>query len=271
MSDTNTNRNLPTTQAGHASPFDSIRRIDEYGNEFWSARELQPLMGYQRWEDFSGTVIDRAIRSSENVGSYSDQAFSPFTEKGTGGRARSDYRLSRNAAYLVAMNGDPNKPQVAAAQSYFAAQTRSAEVASAMPSYPQALRGWAEELEAREAAERRAAELQAVNQVLAPKAGRWDRFLDTEGLVSMRAMADMLGEDVRTVTAWLVDINVFRKEQSRYGGNRNLPRRAYQVSEHFKVKIESNKGVSFQVAYATAKGLDLVDELWQKRQVLPAA
>lgn len=275
MSEQHDSNNLPTFEAGHTSPFDSIRRLDEHGTEFWSARELQPLMGYEQWRRFED-VVERAIRAAENTNTFSLSAFSQVTQLADAGnlgqQERKDYHLSRYAAYLVAMNGDPNKPQVAAAQAYFAAQTRKAEVASAMPSYPQALRGWAEELEAREAAERRAAELQAVNQVLAPKAGKWDQYLNTEGLVSMRNVADMLGEDVKVVTNWLVEINVFRKEQPRYGGARNLPRLPHQRSGHFVIKVESNgKGVSFPVAYATAKGLDLIDDMWRSRRALPAA
>ncbi|TCC12154.1 hypothetical protein [Kribbella soli] len=54
-----------------ASPFDRIRREDEYGDEYWLAREMQPLMGYDKWDNFQ-PVIDRAIRSSENTATYSD-------------------------------------------------------------------------------------------------------------------------------------------------------------------------------------------------------
>ena len=97
----NTHPNLPGPRGtAGGSPFDRIRREDSDG-EWWSARDLQPLMGYLHWEDFSGTVVNRAIRSAENTGTYSDQAFSAFTEKGTGGRGRQDYRLNRQAAYLV--------------------------------------------------------------------------------------------------------------------------------------------------------------------------
>ncbi|MFC8447695.1 phage antirepressor KilAC domain-containing protein [Kitasatospora sp. NPDC057223] len=260
------NSNLPVgADASGGSPFDQIRRVDDYGQEYWSARELQPLMGYARWEDFSNTVIDRAIRSSENVGTYSDQAFSAVTETGTAGRARADYRLSRTAAYLVAMNGEPNKPAVAAAQAYFAMQTRKAEIATSRPmSEIEMARQYLAVLEREE---KQAKEL----AIAAPKAGKWDEFLDTEGLISMRSLADMLGEDVKVVTNWLVEIGIFRKEVSRYGGARNLPRLPYQRASQFAVKVESANGVSFSVAYATARGLDLIVDLWRQKEVrLPA-
>ena len=262
MNSTDSTPNLPA-QGKAGSPFDTIRRVDAAG-EWWSARDLQPLMGYQRWEDFSATVIGRAIRSSENTGTYSEQAFSVFTEDRQGGRPRSDWRLSRQAAYLVAMNGDPNKSQVAAAQVYFAEKTHMAEVFQ-MPTHAVALRGWAAELEAREAAERRAAELDSENKVLAPKAGKWDQFLNSEGLIGMTPLADILGIHVKGLTEYLVEINVFRKQVSRFGSNHNMPRRAYQTSGHFRVKMETNGKVSFEVAYATPLGADLVADLWEKR------
>jgi DNA-damage-inducible protein D len=227
---------------------------------------MQPYMGYDKWERFEG-VIERAIRAAENTGTYSDQAFSRIREEGTGGAPRYDYRLSRAAAYLVAMNGDPNKPQVAAAQTYFAVKTRQAEVIR-MPTHAAALRGWAAELEAREAAEARAAELTAENKVLAPKAGKWDEFLNSEGLIGMTELADLLNTDVRTMTGWLVEIGVFRKQTSQSGGNRNLPRKALQDAKQFDVKVETKNGWKFPVVYATSAGIDLVTDLWAQR---PAA
>lgn len=262
---TQTYTNLPAGQAADGgSPFDRIRRVDDYGQEYWSARDLQPIMGYDRWEHFGGTngVIDRAIRSAENVGTYSDQAFSRVRESsGTSGPARLDYRLSRNAAYLVAMNGDPNKPAVAAAQAYFAMQTRKAEVATSRPM---------SELEMAKqyvAALEREQQLTKELEVAAPKAGKWDQFLNADGLVGMTELADMLGTDVRTLTNWLVETSIFRKQTSQGGGGRNLPRKALQDSGMFVVKMETKNGWNFPVAYATPKGLDLVDDLWRQKRI----
>lgn len=116
-----------TTPPG-GSPFDAIKRTTPNGPDYWSARDLMPLLGYDKWERFSDAV-GRASLSARAQGHNVDEAFSRTREEGTGGRPREDFHLSRFAAYLVAMNGDPRKPEVAAAQSYFAIRTREAEVA----------------------------------------------------------------------------------------------------------------------------------------------
>lgn len=122
------------------SPFDRIKQQREDGAEFWSARDLMPLMGYARWEDFA-KITRRAMASARNSGTA--DGFAAITEEPTSGvgRPRSNYELSRFAAYLVAMNGDPNMSEVAKAQAYFAIRTREAELAPAAPPAPVALPG----------------------------------------------------------------------------------------------------------------------------------
>lgn len=112
-----------------ASPFDSIKRTRPDGTEYWSARDLLPLMGYDRWEHFN-PVVERARIAAHNQGLVVEDLFQVDREK-SGGRPREDVHLTRFAAYLVAMNGDPRKPEVAAAQAYFAIRTHEAETAPA--------------------------------------------------------------------------------------------------------------------------------------------
>lgn len=123
------------------SPFDQIARTDAEGNAFWSARDLMPLMGYRNvnaWQPFRANVIRRAEKSAENTGMTCQFTHvSEVIKRHQGGTTeRADVHLDRMAAYLVAMNGDPNKPEVAAAQAYFAMQTRRAELGEATKRNP---------------------------------------------------------------------------------------------------------------------------------------
>lgn len=113
---------------GANSPFDEIKHTDEHG-DWWSARELMPLMAYPRWQEFL-PVIERAKAAALNQGIDPDEVFRVIPENPhkQGGRPGKDVRMTRIAAYLVAMNGDPRKEEVAAAQTYFAMKTREAEI-----------------------------------------------------------------------------------------------------------------------------------------------
>jgi hypothetical protein len=117
------------------SPFDRLRREDGRG-EYWMARELMGLLGYTKWQNFE-EAIERAMAASDNAGQPSSNhitaAGNMVSRAQGGGRELTDYRLSRYACYLVAMNGDPRKPEIAKAQTYFAVQTRRAELEQPTP------------------------------------------------------------------------------------------------------------------------------------------
>lgn len=133
------------TFAANSNPFDSIRHFDENGIEYWLARELMKLLGYQKWERFGAkepktannsnpdkmqvSAVCRAIISCNSAGNVVSEHFTHFPSEGTGFSAiPEDWKLLRFACYLVAMNGDVTKPQIAAAQTYFVVKARQAEV-----------------------------------------------------------------------------------------------------------------------------------------------
>ncbi len=111
--------------------FDSIKHLNPYNVEYWEARELQPLLGYKKWEQFE-QVIKKAMVSCETTGNIVDDHFPAgrkMVKLGSGAeRPVTDYTLSRLACYLIAMNGNPRLSQVAAAQQYFAVATRAHEM-----------------------------------------------------------------------------------------------------------------------------------------------
>lgn len=119
--------------------FEAARHVDDEGFDYWNAREIAPHLGYKRWENFE-TAIGRAQVACKNSGEEVDDHFRGVTKMITVGkgaqREQLDWELTRFAAYLIALNGDPTKPQIAAAQAYFAVQTRRQEVADQAETTP---------------------------------------------------------------------------------------------------------------------------------------
>ena len=115
------------------SPFDQIKQIDESGNEYWLATDLLASMGYRTWKRIKDTV-ERAKVSARNSGVNVSDHFVNVVQMAQIGDSQAfrevlkNYKLSRYACYITAMNGDPRKPEIAAAQSYFASKTRDAEL-----------------------------------------------------------------------------------------------------------------------------------------------
>ncbi len=111
--------------------FETIKHTDEYGNEYWYARELMGALEYKRWDKFTN-VINKSIIACKNSKNVESNHFShvgktiPMPKGAT--RIVDDYKLSRYACYLIVQNADPRKEVVALGQTYFAIQTRKQEL-----------------------------------------------------------------------------------------------------------------------------------------------
>ena len=111
--------------------FNDIKHIDDFGNEYWEARELMPLLEYSKWENFH-KVIKRAMIACETSSNNINDHFPEFRKPIVGGKGNIqkviDYHLSRYACYLIVQNANSRKKSVALGQAYFAVQTRKQEI-----------------------------------------------------------------------------------------------------------------------------------------------
>lgn len=125
----NTNKNI-VINSPHKD-FESIKKIDESGVEYWTARELMILLGYSNWQNFD-IVVKKAIQSCVNSRQFPQDHFTDVSKlikmAKEAVRKIDDYRLDRYACYLIAQNGDVRKKEIAFAQTYFAIQTRNQEI-----------------------------------------------------------------------------------------------------------------------------------------------
>ena len=138
------NRNSPTILN---KSFEESKKIDENGIEYWEARELMPLLDYDKWSNFEKIVIEKAKSACSNSGQRIEDHFTDIGKMiiiatGTPKEAKriiKDYKLSRYACYLIAQNGDSSKRAIALAQTYFAIQTRRQEIFQQLPGDEQRL------------------------------------------------------------------------------------------------------------------------------------
>ena len=111
--------------------FEDIKHIDEFGNEYWLARELMSVLGYSKWENFIKVIvkaIDACKNSIINYKEHFPDIRKTLEMPNNAVKEIIDYKLSRYACYLIAQNGDSRKKTIALAQTYFAIQTRKQEL-----------------------------------------------------------------------------------------------------------------------------------------------
>jgi DNA-damage-inducible protein D len=275
-----------TTIERRSSPFDSIRYEDDDG-EYWYARELMILMGYSLWRHFN-TAINRAKTSMANdSGDYDVRDHFAVVKRPAevnvgkttqtpdqGGRPSLDYRLSRDGCYFIALNGDPKKEQVALAQQYFVAQTLRMEAVEqalqapltapvgppGMPTYPEALRGWADALEAQQRAER-------LVEVLRPPAEAWNALAAAGGDCAIAEAANILNraDGVSTgptrLSRWLMEMRVLYRRP----GGQLVPYSAH--AEH--IRLRPSRSGSSEVRITPA-GLSWILQRMRQEQQRPA-
>ena len=123
---------MPKLNAVEYESFEAIKQTNENETEFWNARDLQNVLQYAKWENFS-KVIDRAMLACRNSGFDVDDHFPDVRETikmpKSAEKQVIDYKLSRYACYLIVQNDDPRKEIIALGQTYFAIQTRRQELA----------------------------------------------------------------------------------------------------------------------------------------------
>lgn len=160
-------------------PFEQAKRLDERGDH-WYARDLMPLFGFRSWQRFKDAV-DRAAVSCEIADGDPAAEFSPIP--GT----RPDYRLTRYAAGLIAMNGDARDPLIAAAQAYFVVKAAEADLLDALDEIEVA-RKYLAALEAKR-------DLQGKVADLTPSAASWEVLASGRGDFSVADAAKILSRD----------------------------------------------------------------------------
>jgi DNA-damage-inducible protein D len=121
--------------AANLLDFEQLKLFNDHGAEYWSARDLQKVLGYAQWRRFED-AINRAMSACEQSGNKQGNHFAGAGKPISGGKGAvqvvTDFHLSRFACYLIAQNGDPRKPAIANAQKYFAVQTRRQELSDQM-------------------------------------------------------------------------------------------------------------------------------------------
>jgi DNA-damage-inducible protein D len=238
--------------------------LDHNGQERWSARDLQILMGYGKWQDFE-RAIAKAQTAVTNSGMEPHDHFMGARKVINGGRwgrqEVGDYRVTRFGAYQIALNADPAKPEIAMAKTYFAVKTREAELASKPDvSNPEGVLALAQQY--------LAAAQELVNtkkelEIAKPKAGKWEALCNSDGLIELGAAAKAFHEATGGLGRTKF-MSLLRSEELHFLQVQN-PRVPYQ--EHVqkgraRVKLVPAGPRTVEQTFLTPKGMDwLADRL----------
>jgi DNA-damage-inducible protein D len=209
------------------------------GVEYWRAREIQTILGYMGWRDFEG-VLDRARDALTKNGIEPSHHFAPthkMVELGSASlRQVVDYYLSRAACYLIAMNGVPSKPEIAAAQAYFAIQTRRMEVQDALSADEKRL-SLREKVKQSHKLVSKAAQDAGVRSKMSLKDLKVVRNIGpTEQILDRAGPLELSANDFQMNLA----ANVIRKENIR--GEQSAINRNKQVAAHVRQTIKQSGG-----------------------------
>lgn len=172
-----------------SAQLDDLKIITLTDGEEWSARDLMPFAGYDRWENFS-KAVNRAIASVNASGLNAEDHFRGTTKMvqiGSGARREvEDVQLTRYACYILFQNADGSKPEIAALQQYFAVQTRAAEVAAAPLTDDEII------ARALQISTSRVQALESHVAELTPRAEAWDDLASAEGDYAVADAANIL-------------------------------------------------------------------------------
>lgn len=245
--------------------FEKIRHTGAQG-EYWSARELMAALGYAKWQKFLD-ALERAKIACENSGhTITDH----FTRAGNmveiGSRASrkvEDHHLSRYACYLTAMNGDPRKPEIAAAQTYFAVKTREAETRPAPAldmTDPLAI------ARAFVTAETERRKLSLKVEEDAPKVEAFNTFMDSAALLTIQRAGQLLNIGEHKLFRFLREERVLMDGDIAGTELHNTPYRRYLDLGYFEVKsgthsLNSGRVIVTHTTYVTPRGMDFLRRL----------
>lgn len=261
------NAPVPVGNSGGGSPFDQIMLLDHNGEERWTARDLQPMLGYGQWRQLDDVVQRaRAAIDASNMDSRDHIAGARKVIPGGrwGKQEVDDYRLTRFGAYHVALAADGRKPEVAMAKTYFAVKTREAELAQPRVPDISTSRGVLEMASMLHDTALKLVRTELELEQAKPKAGKWEAFCNSDNLVEMgaaaKAFSKVTGGLGRTKFMELLRTDDMHFLQVQ---NPRIPYESHIKAGRAEVKmVQAANGQWMEQTFFTSKGLDwLADRL----------